>query len=1580
MPAGLINGRYEWVRALGTGASATVHLVRDHAAAGVERALKLVSRPAAQHELAWEFARLSQLEHPHLVRVHDLDRVRSGPATPGGVFLVEDFVDGRPCVAALAGLDPAERPAAAVRLLAEAASALGYLHARGLLHRDVSPTNLMVDRTGAARLVDLGLGAAAGIAGTPGYLAPEALVGGGSARSDLYALGATVWHAATTRPPHVGEGAALLRTVLEQDPILPPELPEPLGRILVRLLARDPAERHASAAELHADLARLLDLNLPVPDPPRGEAASGLLVGRERELAHLWEIVQALASGRPAPSVVLVQGEEGSGRSRLCAEALRRLRLEAAAGRVPPIEVLRGRVPEVASQLGLEVPADGDDRARSRESRDVRLLAALAARAPVIVHLAEAGEAELALAARAAPGEPGTLLLVETAQDQRVDRAEVLVLLPLGEGEVTRLCAAELGHSPDPGFVRRVAQAAGGLPLGVRELCRAAGATGDRADVATLSGDGLSRLAAARLASAPPASRRVAATLAALGRPAAPGELLALAEAPADALATLVQRGLCEPGPTLSLLSAAHVEAALEGADAPLLARVLLHVRSPAWRARLLARLGRDEDAAAADHEAGLAALGALDLGAAAPHLERALAAGREDARLPLAQALADRGDYAGALRRLEPLPDADPAVIRLRARALARGGDPAAAEASLRQALGAASGADLAAELRELLGRLLIARGAFAEARALQAGPEVEGLAALYQGDHRHADACFQAAEAAAADGRARARVTLLLGNAAHVRGQYAQAAAWFGRALAHAQKIGDVHVAAPAAGSLGAALKELGELGAALAPMRQAVRDLGRLGQTAWLGAALANLGALLVALGDLAAAEMVIERARAEALGRKTPLLEAVAALTEGELHRRRGRPDAARTTFSHAEQIFEGLGETAYRNAARRGGALALGDAGNLDDALALLATLPADPDRDLARARLLLARGAAEAAREPAQAARDAFSAAGRAGESWRAELVVSRVLGRLGRAEEARAALGRARQGFQEIRMKTPELYQKGLDDDADARLLSRILPEAPVVATPAGAPLAEARLRRLLLVNKRLNSELRVGRLLELIVDTVIEFTDAERGFLLLADKQGELGVRLARNIDQRTLAASEFALSRSIAERAAREGQPIVTIDAQGDERFSSALSVADLRLRSVLVVPLSVKGRVSGAIYVDHRLRRGAFGEDAVQLVLDFADQAAIALENARLLRELRRARKRAEQLAADLAARVDRQQDEIRDMKVELTSSREALAVRYDYQNLIGRTPRMIDLFRLLDRVTETDLPVVIHGESGTGKELAARAIHHNGRRRDRPFVSENCGAIPETLLESTLFGYVRGAFTGADRDARGLFEIADGGTLFLDEVSEMSPAMQTKLLRVLQEGEFRRVGGERPQRVDVRIIAASNRDLRKQVEEGRFREDLFYRLNVVAVEMPPLRERREDIPLLVEHFLALRKEGAPARQVSPEAMACLMRYAWPGNVRELENEILRTAALGGEVIGPRDLSSRVAAGETTEPPPASDDLRLRRRVEALERALVRSALEQAGGNQTRAARLLGLSRFGLQKKLKRYRIK
>jgi len=539
----------------------------------------------------------------------------------------------------------------------------------------------------------------------------------------------------------------------------------------------------------------------------------------------------------------------------------------------------------------------------------------------------------------------------------------------------------------------------------------------------------------------------------------------------------------------------------------------------------------------------------------------------------------------------------------------------------------------------------------------------------------------------------------------------------------------------------------------------------------------------------------------------------------------------------------------------------------------------------------------------------------------------------------------------------------------------------------APAAQAAPAAPSAEqtGRLSGLIRIYRRLAREDRLEQLLEQVVDAMMELTDAERGVVVVlplpdADAgatawapaepgagPGEQPPRL--EVTRELSAAGEgIRFSRSVIERVLSEGEPVLSVDAAHDDRFDGSRSISHLNLRSVLAVPLRFRGEVFGAAYVDHRLRRGAFDEDDLGRMEEFADLAALAVAHARAVAALRR---QAEQLEAQrerLAGML-----EVRDAEVEGLRGRVADGSDDDRHGMVGSSAGMQKVFRLIDRLADSDVPVVIHGESGTGKELVARAIHRSGQRRDGAFIAENCGAIPETLLESVLFGHARGAFTGAAKAKPGLFEAADGGTIFLDEVGEMSPGMQTKLLRVLQEGEVRRVGENKSRPVDVRVIAASNADLDAMVKAGTFRRDLYYRINVVKLVLPPLREREGDLPTLIEHLAA--RHGVTGLSIAPAALRVLCRHAWPGNVRELENEVQRWIALAEGTVEVEDLSPALVGG-VGDPGPDADDLQIRPRVDRLERDLIKRALDRTGNNQTKAAALLGLSRFGLQKKLRR----
>ena len=367
--------------------------------------------------------------------------------------------------------------------------------------------------------------------------------------------------------------------------------------------------------------------------------------------------------------------------------------------------------------------------------------------------------------------------------------------------------------------------------------------------------------------------------------------------------------------------------------------------------------------------------------------------------------------------------------------------------------------------------------------------------------------------------------------------------------------------------------------------------------------------------------------------------------------------------------------------------------------------------------------------------------------------------------------------------------------------------------------------------------------------------------------------------------------------------------------------------------------------------------------------------------------------------------DLLAAVDRAMKQ----PLGIAANAEAPKPADEALPLIGRSPAMQEIYRIIARLTTTDLTVMINGESGAGKELVARALHDYGRRRNGPFVAINMAAIPRELIESELFGHERGAFTGATNRHSGRFEQASGGTLFLDEIGDMPPEAQTRLLRVLQEGEFTTVGGRQPIRANARIVAATHRDLRALIRGGQFREDLFYRLNVVPIRLPPLRERPDDIPVLVQHFLTrAQSEGLPAKSLSPEAMRMLSAYRWPGNVRELENLIRRLAALvpqaviTEEILAP-ELSDHIAIQEELPPNEETPDTMAQlierhvgrlltairesgeegvlyeRALAELERPLIRLTLEETRGNQIRAAALLGLNRNTLRKKIREHGI-
>ncbi|HYO11705.1 MAG TPA: sigma 54-interacting transcriptional regulator [Thermoanaerobaculia bacterium] len=443
--------------------------------------------------------------------------------------------------------------------------------------------------------------------------------------------------------------------------------------------------------------------------------------------------------------------------------------------------------------------------------------------------------------------------------------------------------------------------------------------------------------------------------------------------------------------------------------------------------------------------------------------------------------------------------------------------------------------------------------------------------------------------------------------------------------------------------------------------------------------------------------------------------------------------------------------------------------------------------------------------------------------------------------------------------------------------------------------------------------------------RLLELTLATV----PADRAALTLADR-GEAEPATAFAFSRASGPAEPFPISRTVLRRVLEERVGLLASDILRQEGLSGAESLEAARIRSLLAAPLVHLGQPLGLLYLDTREAR--FDHGHLELVTAVAGMAAPALATVRRIEWLEEENRR--------------------------------LAAGFD-ADMVGESPRMREVYRLLRRAAATDSTVLLRGESGTGKELAARALHRASPRAERPFVAVNCATLSETLLESELFGHERGAFTGAVARKSGRVEVADSGTLFLDEVGEIPLPLQAKLLRFLQEREFERLGSTRTIRVDVRVVAATNRDLEKMIREGTFREDLYYRLNVITLHLPPLRERREDVPLLASHFAAVtsRRLGRAVAGFTPEARACLQRYDWPGNVRELANAVERAIVLGeGDLIRPEDLPETLLdAG----PPPGSAGARYHEVLHETKRRLILDTLAETRGNVTRAAAVLGL---------------
>ncbi len=1554
----LLGHRYRLGGVLGKGGMGVLLAALDEPT-GTQVALKqlLDAGQGGLEGFRREYELLSGLSHPALPRALSwgTEHLPSGPVH----YYVRDYVAGE----TLRRCGGGERAARALR---DVLSALDCLHRVGFLHGDVTPDNVLVTPEGRGVLIDLGCARPFGsgattVSGTPGYLAPELLDGGAfDGRADLYALGLTLRECFAERLPAAWKG------------------------LVGSLCAAEPGRRPESARDAAARLGR------GASQWEEGLHSPARLVGRTAELAALAQWRRAWSERRDGPRVLSLVGPRGCGNTRLLSVAVAEAQLDG--------EVLWARAEDPEPVAWLLRQAAGVSLGETPARLALQAAQVLSARRePLLLvledlHRLSSAERQLldALArSLASEGSVGLLTNGSVAlEDSAVQR---LTLAPL---DLEALREWTRGALSD-GALRRLHQATGGLPAEL--VLRLAGDGKARAAGGVL---GQSAQLADELGRCGDEGRRLLAELVVALRPVAlPAEGVRAAAAAELQLRGWVFRegsGLRLVSERVALgVSAALGERALRDAHRAWLERLLAEEERESSDARLAAALQHALGAGEPEQAVSLLLAARARVQSApltfAVALRHLVVSCREAPALVLAsRALLEVGEVraacAGALRAvrrqrrqgaveerllaadcelrlaraaeaerlLRPLqratlPDATRALVQERlARASIQRAHYAEAAEHARAGLRHAGSSDVQSALWEALGVAMTWLGEPVEARALL------DLALSHMDARSPRERCRLLGQVAIADYRA---------------GKLREAGDLHAEALALAEAQGFDELVAVSALNCGTVQHSLGEWAGALTSFERGsalARALGRRTTELTLRYNLANLSA---ELGDYDGAEAKLTALR-HALREGDERFALAAQILEAELDLERGQPQRA------AELIADGLrmapsdavrerleleilavqGITAQQThleeqrvteLERRVTELGASDLG----ARLQLSVLPhrARQGDAAAEQRLRQLQEQASSRGEwllAAKAATERFWLARQRGEASSAAL-----------GEQAARYWDRLAAGL------SPTLRECFWRHPRRAPLLER---PGDLTQTERGASAEVEALRRLLLLSRRVNSTLSLPRVLGHAIEAAVDLCGAERGFALLRDEDGSIRV---------VAGALEGGAppSQSIVARAIAHDEVQLTTDASSDPRFQSQGSVHALRLKSVLCVPITTAEGVLGALYLDSRVLRARFTAREQQLLTALADQVAVAMSNARLHGKIAQQLSELEAHKRTIERLVQQRERELAQLRVRVERQEQALASRYDYSKIVGRGASMRGVLERLDRVVGGDTSLLIRGESGTGKELVARAVHYNGPRRDGPFVSVNCAAIPEALLESELFGHLRGAFTGAERDKLGLIPSADGGTLFLDEVGELPLSMQAKLLRVIQEKEVTPLGATQPRKLELRWICATHRDLRAEVEARRFREDLYYRLAVIEVLLPPLRERLEDLPELCEGILSrlAREAGREAPSLSQAALRRLKLHPWPGNVRELQNVLTRAFVLGE--------SSRIEAAQLDfgQHPARAKSSASRRQFEEEERSRLLEALRAQRWNVSAVARSFGIPRNTLYRKLARW---
>ncbi len=1598
----ILDKRYQIQTHLGTGGMGEVYRVLDleqSQACALKILNTMMDQKAAHRRFHREFQVLNRFQHPCLVRTYTWGFAEERP------YFTMEYLPGKTLEKviadhALLGHFRASHFFALVQQLAEG---LAYIHAQGAVHRDLKPSNIMVLETEEGietTILDMGLaklrhlhsasitqtGAAIG---TAEYMSPEQ--GKGlwvDHRSDLYSLGIILYEMLTGTPPFSGQNP--ISVIMKHIREIPPSMgeiniavPDEIQQIVLKLLAKEPVDRFQSAEEV----LRALPSEFVLPDDEQRDIHRKVMrpqfVGRESEMKTLRAMLRDVQAGEQR--VVLISGESGVGKSRLVEELLGDALIHdflclKGAGREEGGQIYGALIDAFrqvkTTDLVGRVPDPVESDKFSVMERWLQLLKSLRQKQPIVLCLEDIqwlDELTLEFLQYALRDpEPCPFLLCLTCQGSNLEplseeienfihsngfaKAIRIQLKNLPKKEVAYLAASMLGErSIPPDALQTLFRETGGQPLFVVEAVR----TLVNADVVrqnvfgdwqwgefpqTLLSDDISEILHRRIATLPAVQQRVL-EYACVFLSDFPFELLAAVWRGdelelLDVLDELIAEGL--------LTACGEDEDQYRFSQA--LCRRAIYDRMQNVRRRLLHReignaLEKTEDAEDLTEELA-------DHFAAAGEQDKAV----KYMRLSGKKALEVQA-YRQARIRFEAVRDwtADDAFKSQ--------ADSIDFLCDYADVLNGCGQHNSALELLDEAQALLPDDRNDLKARILNDQGEIHS--ALQYGEIAE-EYMLEALQLYQKLGDREGEIQALgsLAYLCDVSERHKDAIAYMRREIEKRSMLGDPQNEAFIQGREGQAVlvkfrfeTAKGYLETAVKAFKQPSLEHHRI----W---ALNLLPRVYFYLNNFNLAESVCHEVIGEWHKRGVVYWEAMNLLWLGELALERG--DSAEA-LEYVETSAERFLQTSRNDYVYRAYAIAAMATARMGDDEAALewaekASEGVHQTSGMYTGILPLVYcgiGVALSKAGRVAEAEDAFEQAIECrreskGDHWARALLMAGEF-YLQRDDMTRATeyLETAKQAFGEMEMsyffeKTQMLLNQ-LSGDKDGR--GRDAASSSEISVDT---LSVDRWRLLYDVSRELTTERDVKVLLDRTLGNLLVVYPAERVLIAVKNKTPK-GFMVDAVRYHNVEADDAEALSRGIIRRVIETNEPILSIDAQTDDRLNRYQSVMDYNIRSILCVPLfHVSEGVMGTLYVDHRGIGNAFSEADQTFLQAFANLVGVALVNARMYEQL-------EDKARYLQQQIER---------------------RYQLGDLFGQSDAMQAIYQLIERAAKSDIPVLVQGETGTGKELAARAIHYNSTRKDQRFLSQNCAALSPELLQSELFGHKKGAFTGATENHIGIFEEANEGTVFLDEIADASPQLQRSLLRVLQEGEIRRVGETVDRAVDVRIIAATNRDLKQEVEKGSFREDLYYRLDVIQINMPPLRERMEDVPLLAKHLLIRAREDAnkSVGELTVGAIKTLTSHDWPGNVRELENKIRRAVVLAEEdsEITP-DLFSE-AVGYAVSDVSVEYQGRLQDHVQEYEKRLIRDALDRYEGNITHTAEELGMTRAGLQKKINRLRLR